>query len=203
VNGQTQSHLFWGANSPLTSLTGAALLVIATGRIAFALIALVNLLFVYVFTLVTVKLGAAVFPDRGQNTVLLFLASLFSSLFFILLWIVDPVLSMECSFIVILAPAVFVSSRLCARVVEYDMLEIISQTIAESFIMGMLILAVALIREPLGFGSLSVPGFDIVRFVTEAPLRFFQSSAGALVILGYALAVYRHHRNQYTNSEDD
>jgi len=203
LNSQSQSHLFWGINSPLTSLTGAALLIMASGRIAFALIALLSLLFVYVFTLVTVKLGMPLFPQQGQKTVLLFLSSLFSSFFFIMLWILDPVLTMECSFIILLVPAVFVSSGLCARVVEYDMMEVISQTIAESFILGMLILGIALIREPLGFGSISVPGFDIIRFVKEEPLRFLQSSSGALVILGYGIAVYRHYRNQYSNSEDD
>jgi hypothetical protein len=203
VNGQSQSHLFWGTNSPLSSLTGVALLIIASGRIAFALIALLNLLFVYAFTLITVKIGMPAFPEQGQKTVLLFIASLFSSFYFILLWIINPALTMESSLIVLLAPAVFVTSGLCERVVEYDMLEIISQAIAESFIMGMLILGIALIREPLGFGSISIPGFDIVRFVKEEPLRFFQSSAGALVILGYGIAVYRHFRNQYTNSEDD
>jgi hypothetical protein len=203
VNGQSQSHLFWGINSPLSSLTGAALLIMASGRIAFALIALISLLFVYVFTMIAVKLGTPLFPQQGQNMVLLFLSSLFSSFFFILLWIIDPVSAMECSFFIILVPAAFVSSGLYARIVEYDMLEIVSQSIAESFIMGMLILGVALIREPLGFGSLSVPGFDIVRFTKEEPVRFFQSSAGALVILGYGIAIYRHFRNQYTNSEDD
>lgn len=203
MNSQSQSHLFWGINSPLTSLTGAALLIIASGRIAFALTALFALFFVYVFALITVKLGASLFPQQGQNTVLLFLSSLFSSLFYILLWILDPVLTMECSFIIFLVPAVFVSSGLYSRVVEFDMLEIITQAIAESFILGMLILGAALIREPLGFGSISIPGFDIIRFVKEEPLRFFQSSSGALVILGYGIAVYRHFRNRYTNSEDD
>jgi len=67
----------------------------------------------------------------------------------------------------------------------------------------MLLLGMALIREPLGFGSVSVPGFDIFRFVREEPLRFFQASSGALIILGYGIAVYRHYRNRYTNSEDD
>lgn len=203
MNSQTQSHLFWGIHSPLTSLTGIALLVIASGRIAFALIASLALLWVYIFTLVIAKLGNAVFPQQGKNMVLLFISSFVSSAFFIVLWILDPALTMECSLVIFLAPAVFVASGLCDRVLEYDMLEVISQAVAESLILGMLILGMALIREPLGFGSISVPGFDIVRFAKEEPLRFLQASSGTLVILGYVIAVYRHFRNQYTNSEDD
>jgi len=203
MNSQTQSHLFWGLHSPLTSLTGAALLVIASGRIVFALIGTMALLWVYVFTLVTVKLGDSVFPRQGRNTALLFVAAFGSSLFYLVLSILDPALAMECSLIVFLVPAVFVSSGLCGRVLEYDMLEVISQAVAESLIMGMLILGMALIREPLGFGSVSFPGFDIVRFAKEEPLRFLQASSGTLVVLGYAIAVYRHFRNRYTNSEDD
>jgi len=203
VNDQTHSHLFWGTYSPLTSLTGIGLLVIASGRIAFALIGTMALLWVYVFTLVTAKLGEAALPQQGRNTVLLFISSFASSAFFIVLWMLEPALAMECSLIVFLVPAVFVSSGLCGRVLEYDMLEVISQAVAESLIMGMLILGMSLIREPLGFGSVSFPGFDIIRFAKEEPLRFLQASSGTLVVLGYIIAWYRHHRNQFTNTEDD
>jgi hypothetical protein len=153
--------------------------------------------------MVTAKLGGAYFPVWGRNTTLLFLSSLAAVIFLLLMWLADPVLALESGFFIFLVPLVFMASGLCERVLEYDMGEVVSQAAAEALILGMLILAMALIREPLGFGSVSVPGMDIVRFVREEPLRFLQSSSGALILLGYGTAVYRSFRNRYNNSEDD
>jgi len=203
VNPQTQSHLFWGKFSPLSSLTGAVLLIIASGRIAFALICTLALVWVYVFVMAVAKLGGDYFPEWGRKAVLLFISALAAGIFLILLWIFNPVLALESSLIVFFVPVVFTASDLCGRVLDYDMLEILSQALAEALILGVLILGISLIREPLGFGSISVPGLDIVRFVREEPLRFFQTSSGALIILGYGIAVYRFFRKEYTNTEDD
>jgi hypothetical protein len=203
MNTQTQSHLFWGIHSPLTALTGAGLLIIASGRIAFALVCTLSLVWVYVFTLTAAKLGGEQLPHWGRNAILLFISSLGAGIFSILLWIFNPVLALETAFLIFLSPVIFMASGLCERVLVYDMLEVLSQAAAEALILGVLILALSLIREPLGFGSISVPGLDIIRFVREEPLRIFQASSGALIILGYGCAVYRYFRNQYTNSEDD
>jgi hypothetical protein len=203
MNTQTQSHLFWGIHSPLTALSGAGLLIIASGRIAFALVCTLALVWVYVFTMLAAKLGRGYLPQWGRNAVLLFLSSLAAGIFMILLWIFNPVLALESAFIILLTPVVFVASALCERVLEYDMGEVLSQASAEALILGILILALSLIREPLGFGSISVPGLDIIRFVREEPLRILQASSGALIMLGYGTAVYRYFRNRYTNSEDD
>ena len=198
-----QAHLFWGKYSPLSSLTGIVLLVIASGRIAFALISTLALVWVSVFVMAAAKLGSAYFPLWGRKAVLLFISALAAGIFLILLWLFNPVLALESSFIVFFVPVVFIASDLCGRVLQYDMIEILTQALAEALILGVLILGISLIREPLGFGSLSFPGLDIVRFVQEEPLRFFQTSSGALIILGYGVAVYRYFRKQFTNSEND
>jgi hypothetical protein len=203
MNTQMQSHLFWGLNSPLTSLTGIALLLTASGRIGFALVCTLALLWVYVFVMAAAKLGGAYFPLWGRDMTLLFLSSLAAAIFLLFLWILDPVLALESAFFIFLIPLVFMASGLCGRVLKYDMGDVVSQALAEALILGMLILGLALIREPLGFGSISVPGLDITRFVREEPLRFLQASSGALILLGYGIAVYRHYRNRYTNSEED
>jgi hypothetical protein len=203
MNTQMQSHLVWGIHSPLTALTGAGLLIIASGRIAFALVCTLALVWVYVFTLTAAKLGSPQLPQWGRKAVLLFISSLGAGIFGILLWVFNPVLALESIFLIFLTPVAFTASGLCERVLEYDMLEILSQAAAEALSLGVLILAISLIREPLGYGSISVPGLDIIRFVREEPLRILQASSGALIILGYGCAVYRYFRNQYTNSEDD
>jgi hypothetical protein len=91
------------------------------------------------------------------------------------------------------------------------------QALSEALVLGVLILALALIREPLGSGSVSLPGLGLVRFIGEVsqasapaesrppiePMALLKLSSGALIILGYGVALYRHRRNLYTNQEDD
>ncbi|MCL1814788.1 MAG: hypothetical protein FWG27_03060 [Treponema sp.] len=206
MNNQIQRHFFWGAHSPLSSLTGFVLLIAASSRIAFALICAMALVWVYVFVMTTAKLGGEGFPRWGKNTILLFIASLAAGLFLILLWIFDPLWAMESAFFIFLVPVVFIASGLYDRAEDCDMIDTLALTLAEALILGGLITGMALIREPLGFGSISLPGFEIKRFIREnmqEPLRFFQVSSGALIILGYGAAVYRYFRNRITNSEDD
>ncbi|MDR2211736.1 MAG: hypothetical protein LBO65_09800 [Spirochaetaceae bacterium] len=201
MNGHTQSHLFWGINSPLTALTGSGLLIIASGRIASALVCSVALVWVYSFSVCTVKLGKI--PPPGRDTALLFLSALGAGVFFIILWSINPILALESSFFIFLCPVVFIATGLCERVWNTGILDGLSQAAAEALVLGVLILGLSLIREPLGFGSISVPGLGSIRFMKEAPLMILQASSGALIVLGYGIALYRYFRNRYTNSEDD
>jgi len=198
-----QHHVFWGKNSPLTTLGGAAILVIASGRISFALICSFSLIWVYVFTMLAVKLGGNFFPSLGRNAVLLFISSLSAGIFLILLWIFDPLLALESCFFIFLVPAIFTASGLCDSMAQYDILEALSQALVEALILGVLVLGISLIREPLGFGSISVPGLGLIRFIGEEPIRFFQVSAGAFIIMGYGNAIYRYFRNRYANMEEE
>jgi hypothetical protein len=197
-----ESHLFWGKNAPLVSLNGLVLLVIATGRVSFAIVAALALAWVYVFTMAAAKLGGDHFPQWGRNAVLLFIAAFASGVFLLVLWIVSPVLAMECSLFLFFMPAIFMASGLYERMLKYDMGEVLSQSLAEALIMGVLMVAFSLIREPLGFGSVSFPGFDLIRFINE-PIRILQASSGAFIILGYGIALYRRFRNQVIRSEED
>jgi hypothetical protein len=198
-----RDHPFWGVHSPLTSLAGSGLMVICSGRISTALIACAVLVWVYSVTVLAAKLGGGNFPQWGREAILLFLSAFIAGIFFILLWIFDPLLSLECAFFILLVPAVFTASALYARVGKYDTLEAVSQSLSEALLLGMLILALALIREPLGHASVSFPVLGQIRFLDAAPLKLFQSASGALILLGYGTAVYRSFRNQATNSEDD
>jgi len=203
MNSHLQSHIFWGTNSPLTSFTGAALFVIASDRISSAIVCLLALLWVNLLTMLAAGTGRKFFPAQGGNAVLVFVSSFAALLFFFIVWLLSPLTAMESTLFIVLCPALLVSSNLYSRAAEYDTLEMLSQGAAEAFVMGMLILALALIREPLGFGSVSIPGSGLIRFAKEGPLGLLQFSSGALILLGYGTALYRHHRNQYTNSEDE
>jgi hypothetical protein len=72
----------------------------------------------------------------------------------------------------------------------------------ESVSLCVLLFAFSLIREPLGFLSLSLPGgaqgsFMLFSFKAESllPIQLIASSSGALLLLGYFFGLYNYSRN--------
>jgi Na+-transporting NADH:ubiquinone oxidoreductase subunit NqrD len=81
--------------------------------------------------------------------------------------------------------------------------------VSESLTYGALIVIIALIREPLGFSSLSLPGgaqgiIMLFSFSGQLflPIRIIASSSGALLLLGYIIGLYRHLKNIHAPEEN-
>jgi hypothetical protein len=203
-----QNHLFWGVHAPLSSLTNTVFLIIASGRTAFALIALGSLLWVYGMTIIGVCLGKPIFPKKGKPILYVFLSALFGSFYLLILFFLNPLLAMECTLFIILSPVSCIASEIISRVESMDSEDALARALLEALVQGALILALALIREPLGLGSLSIPGgtFGIIELfnVTTGglvPLRIISSSTGAFLLLGYGTALFRFYRNRLAGTE--
>jgi hypothetical protein len=84
------------------------------------------------------------------------------------------------------------------------MTEVLARSFSEAAALGVLIIGLSLIREPIGFAVLSFPGgaqgimtpFSAVR-EGFFPIRIAASSAGALILLGDGIALFRRFRDQY------
>jgi hypothetical protein len=195
MKSQPVSHPFWGAHSPLATLSGGGLLVLASVRFSYGLVAVLALLWVYVFTALALRIPFL--PRRGEIRV--FLSSFIAGLFILLLFLICPILAMDSLFFLILCPLCCISSGVLDRIEKFNAAEAVFQSYAEGMILSALILALALIREPLGYGTLSLPGgrqgiICPIRFPGESylPLRIFSSSAGAFFLLGYGVALFRY-----------
>jgi hypothetical protein len=204
-----QNHLFWGFHAPLSSLANMIFLIIASGRTAFALIALGALLWVYGMTIVGIFLGKPIFPKRGKRILQVFLSALFGSFYLLILNFLNPLLALECSLFIILAPVSCIGSEIISRVESMDPEDALARALLEAVVLGGLLLALALIREPLGLGSLSIPGgvFGIIELFNYntggiVPLRIISSSTGAFLLLGYGVALFRFYRNRIAGAEE-
>jgi hypothetical protein len=182
----------------------------ASGRTAFACAALGALVWVNGFTVLVYCFTKSFFPKGGRNLTLVFLSALFGSLYLLVLFMISPLLAMETTLIVILAPVSCISSGIVSRTEILDRKEGLVRAVFEALILGGLILALALIREPLGYGSLSLPGgrWGIIELFDGSggmifPVRIISGTAGALLLLGYGLALFRHFRNRYTHEEEN
>jgi hypothetical protein len=206
MNG-SRSHPFWGLRSPLAALSGGSLLVLASVRFSFALVCGLALLWVYVFTGLALRIPFL--PRRGRSWIIPFLASFIGGLFILLVFFASPILAMDTLFFLILCPLCCISSGLPDRLEKSDLRESLTRSYTEALILGALILGLALIREPLGYGCLSAPGIGggIVIFVefgrdTPLPVKIIASSSGAFFLLAYGIALFRRFRASYSSSPE-
>jgi hypothetical protein len=106
---------------------------------------------------------------------------------------------METGYIVLLAPCCCVASPLFSALGREEFPALLFKTARDAGSLGTLIIAFALLREPIGFMNLSLPGgvqgiielfpgFDGDSFL---PIKIIAGSAGAFLLLGYGTALFR------------
>lgn len=202
MNSTSQSHLFYGSASPLAALSGGGLLIMATSRFSYAVIVCVSLFWVYCLSVLVFRAAFKIFPRSGIALVQTFLASFMAALFLLLLWLICPFSAFEVFFIVSLVPLFCVSSGIFQRIHSNKISDALKRAWSEAAVLGLLMLIFALIREPLGLFSLSLPGgHKGIIFLFSAnsesllSVRFIAGSSGALLLLGYGLSVYRYFRS--------
>jgi Na+-transporting NADH:ubiquinone oxidoreductase subunit NqrD len=203
------SHPFWGNNAPLSTLFNAALMIIATARLSFAITAAGALIWVYGIGALVAGFAKPILPEKGRDIVWVFLSSFLGSLYLLLFYFISPYLAMETLFIVTLVPLSFIGSGVCGRIASLEPEEALSKSLAEALVLGGILIALSLIREPWGFGSLSLPGgkegiVELFRLGDDLffPISIFASSSGGLLILGYGLTLFRRFKKQYGGEDD-
>jgi hypothetical protein len=212
MNDRLHSDIFWGKYAPLSSLTGAALLVIGSSRLAFAVFCTGALLWVYCLTALVFFSSRRFMPKKGKLVVLLFLSSLICNVYLLLMSFLNPLLVAWTWFFLVLIPPCCVGSGIFEQLDNQDTGDILARVCQEAACLGLLIIAISLIREPLGMGSLSIPGgtwgiIEIFSFGEDGegffPIRILSVSAGGLLLLGFGIAVFRYFRSETSNSEDN
>jgi hypothetical protein len=192
----SRNHPFWGFRSPLATLCGGSLLVLASVRLSFALVCSLALLWVYVLTGLALRIP---FLPAGKRDVIgPFLTSFIGGIYILLLFLVSPVLAMDTLFFLILCPLCCISSGVLDRLENTDAAESVRRASTEGMVLSTLILGLSLIREPLGYGCLTLPGIrqGLVNFIkfpqdSRLPVRIITAAPGALFLLGYGLALFR------------
>jgi Na+-transporting NADH:ubiquinone oxidoreductase subunit NqrD len=190
--------------SPISVFAGGSLLILASSRTAYSLVSAGALLWVYGFTQGIFFSCKQFLPDRGREIVLLFLSSFISSLFILLLWFINPLTALEQYFFVILAASSYLGSGLPERCADLPPLRALVTSLKQALSLGLFIIAFSLLREPLGSGTLSLPGGlqGVIIAGRFLPMRIIAVSSGAFLLLGYILALYRIIRYKKTQWED-
>jgi len=203
MSNPVQYRIFHSDTASLTCLSGAALLIMASDRLAHAITAAGALVWVYCFSSLAAHVGARAFPRQGRAVLLAFLTSFFAGIYLLLLWMLSPLCAIESFFVISLIPLFCMVSGIFKRSETHLLEDVLAASCSEALILGALIVIFALIREPFGFLSLSLPGGAqgtvlLFSFKTEPflPVRLIASSAGALLLLGYFLGLYGYFNTQ-------
>jgi hypothetical protein len=204
MKGRFQIYVLRDSHAPLSTLAGVGLLIMASSRLAFALVVVAALLWVYGLTFLSIFFAKPIFPKIGRNVVFILLLSLMGSLFLYVIWIINPLLTMGTVYLIMLVPCYCIGSEIFPQIDSLEIEEIFVRIILETGSLSVLIIGFALIREPIGFMSLSVPGgeqgiielFHAVEANSFLPIRIVASSSGALLLLGYGLALFRSIKKQ-------
>jgi hypothetical protein len=181
----------------------------ASSRLAYALVAACALLWIYGLSALVFFPCQRFFPVRGKKQVLVFLSAFIGGIFLVFLSFASPILGMETFLLVSLTPLLCIDSELFERFSSLELDEAVSRAIGEAAVLGILIIAFSLIREPLGYFSLSLPGGaqGIVKIFsvggeTFLPIRIIAGSTGSLLLLGYGMSLYRYVRSRRGSPED-
>jgi len=209
MNKPLHYRIFHGNTVPMISLSGAALLVMVSDRLAHAIVVTGALVWVYGLSSLAAYFGIRIFPRQGRTIVMVFITSFIAGLYLLLLWILSPLCALEVFLVVSLIPLFCMGSGIFQKLESFSLETTISASCSEALIMGALLILFALIREPLGYLSLSLPGGSqgiilLFSFSSESflPMHLITSSCGALLLLGYFLGLYRYLKAQYTPQED-
>jgi hypothetical protein len=209
MNKPLHYRIFYGNTIPLISLSGAALLIMVSERLAHAIVVTGALVWVYCLSSLAAYFGVRIFPRQGRTIVLVFLTSFIAGLYLLLLWMLSPLCALEVFLVISIIPLFSIGSGIFRHLETFSLQAVVSHSFSEAMILGALLVIFALIREPLGYLSLSLPGGSLgivllFSFSTESflPIHLITSSCGALLLLGYFLGLYRYLKTQYTPQED-
>ena len=201
-------HPFWGLLSPFGGLMGASLLIMASARLSWAIIISGSLFWVYGLTTISFYyllsvIGNKYFPVKGRRILFTSLAAFWGSIYLFLFWLICPLAALEMFLLLMLVPlfcaASFSAEENNTEKSGVNVLGYISDSVVKTSVLSGLLVAFAIIREPLAYCSLSLPGsyrgmIIFIHFNSNLffPVGIFAPSAGALLLLGFIISLYQY-----------
>jgi hypothetical protein len=206
----SRQSYFWDSLSPLGGLTALGLLIMASSRLSYAITITGCLIWVYGLTALSYSIlskaaGEKIFPKNGRMLLYTFFASFWSSIYIFLFWFLCPLAALEVFLLMMLVPLFCASSGIFEQLSSSsgnsseDIFDFVTESVSHIFVLSGLLIAFSIIREPLSYCSLSLPGsyrgmIRIIHFNENSflPVRLLISSSGALILLAYFTGLYQY-----------
>ncbi|MDR2194856.1 MAG: hypothetical protein LBP19_10430 [Treponema sp.] len=192
------SQFFFNTHNPLFTLMCVGLLLFSSSRLSFGIVIAVALVWVYVLTALSIFAARPLLPYEGKIIVVAFLSAFIMAIFLFVIWFISPLLTIELVYVILLVPVSFLGRFPLEKMEPLNISETVFETASEACVTGSIIIALSLIREPLGFMTLSLPGgaqgfielFNASDKTDFFPIRTLATISGALLLLGYITALF-------------
>jgi hypothetical protein len=200
----TAKKIIGALYSPVSSMSALALFIIAGSRLSYAIVAACSLFWVFMLGSFINTFIRSITSKTRRIMLNVMIASFAGSLYYLLLYLLNPLLAMETTVICALSPVFFMSGNFMSDGFlttpgDRPSLEIVRNAALEPLSLGGTMLVFSLIREPLGFATLSIPGGTrgIIELFNSAGLnpytvQLITNSTGALFLLAYILIALRY-----------
>lgn len=188
---------FWAQRGPLQSLSCAVLFIAASDRLSHALIVSLSVFLVYSLSPLFSGLGEQSVPGRVRIFIRVITVSAVGAVvarIAVLFW---PVAANSLTLYLGAVPVCLLASGLLDSAEARSPLRSAAEGAQDALVVALLTVSLALIREPLGYGVLSLPARDgyLLLFRNDrlqaAAAHAASATAGALILLAYVLALYR------------
>jgi hypothetical protein len=183
----------------------------ASSRLAYAIVCAGAIIWVYGLSILIFYSLKNYLPQKGNAVVVLFLTSVVLSIYLLLIGLINPLLIAGTWFMILFVCPCCAGSGFFEEM-DVDTADILHQVLMEAMVLSGLIIAISLIREPIGLGTLSFPGgvFGIFELFGSGeggegffPVYFLSIAAGGFLLLGAITAVFRYYRNQNSGLEGE
>jgi len=189
--------LFWGSEGQLSSLSCFVLLFAVTSRMAHTILISSVIFLVFPITSAILKSSAILIPQRHDFFIRMVIVSALTAIASRLFSIPWPIPVRDCAFYLGAIPLCYVSGSYKLRFESKSTLAALVSSAKDALVFSVLAFALVLVREPFGYGALSVPGpegaieFFGLSAVSSFGARFVSAGAGAFILIGYIVALYR------------
>ncbi|MDR2602408.1 MAG: hypothetical protein LBC53_08175 [Spirochaetaceae bacterium] len=186
-------------SAPFSLLSSSMILILASSRMAYALTCVLALLWTFTFTRGLCYALSKITPRFGADLIVVIISAFAANLFYTLWFIINPVLACECRLLIMFSAPVFCLGGFIKEKENREISSLFTEVLRAALSIGILTVAAALIREPLGYGTLSLPYekngeiielFNADAWETHLP-HIVSSASGGLLILGYAFSLLR------------
>lgn len=187
----------WSPSGPLQSLSCAVLFIAASDRLSHALIVSLSAILAYSLSPLLSGLGERSVPARARTFVRVVTVSAVGAIVARLATLAWPVTAVSLSLYLGAVPVCILASRILTGGENRSPLRSAAEAAQEALVLAVLTVALALVREPLGYGVLSLPSHDgyFLIFRSErlqsVAARAVSATAGAIILLSYVLALHR------------
>jgi len=194
---QIEAHPFWGKRSPLAQVSYIPVLLGASSRLSIAIMCSAALFCVYIQSSVTILVTTRFIPTTFKLYIHVLICSFWALAYGLVEYLFSPVLFYETQFPLVFTAVLYMISGL-GQSIEVDRISnAMKKTVVQAMVVGFIILTFALIREPFGFGSLSLPTRDGISEILTSELsadlafRSIATTSGGLILLGFVIGFYR------------